>query len=174
MSDQGFEIDGKTYPLALPSTFDMDEAQIFFDHTGFVVEEIWLNDLGWADLGKKPGFLAALAHIAYRRGNETSGSDEIKLTIGKQNRLALFGSMLGALTPEPVSEDPNPSSVPDETNSSPTSSETASNPNGTEKEPAPSGLSSRTSSDQPEGVLATIGTSALDGDATSGHLRPVA
>ena len=171
----GFEIDGKPYPLAMPSTFDMDEAQVFFDYTGFVVEEIWLSDLGWSDLGKRPGFLAALAHIAYRRGNENEQNDAIRLVIGKQNRLALFGSMLNALTPdEPVSEDPNELSVPDETSSSATSSETASSPNGTAKEPEGSGESSKTSSDQRGGDLATIGTSVSGGDPMLGHLRPVA
>ena len=170
----GFEIDGKPYPLAMPSTFDMDEAQIFFDYTGFVVEEIWLSDLGWSDLGKRPGFLAALAHISYRRGNENEQNEAIRLVIGKQNRLALFGSMLNALTPDEPSEDPNQLSVPDETSSSATSSETDSSPNGTAKEPEGSGESSKTSSGQQVGDLATIGTSGSDGDPMLGHLRPVA
>ena len=81
MTDTGFEIDGKSYEVALPSTFDMDEAQIFYEYTGFVVEEIWLG--GGEDLTRRPGFLAALAHISFRRGNETAENDEIRMSPSK-------------------------------------------------------------------------------------------
>lgn len=102
MSDKqhAFEINGAPYEIALPSTFDMDESQIFHDYTGFVVEEIWLNDLGWNDLGKRPGFLTALVHISYRRQNDDVTDAEIKSLIGKQNRLEMFGSLLTAILPD--------------------------------------------------------------------------
>jgi len=172
VTDTGFEIDGKSYEVALPSTFDMDEAQIFYEYTGFVVEEIWLG--GGEDLTRRPGFLAALAHISFRRGNETAENDEIRMVVGKQNRLELFGSLLEAVQPEPVvSEDPKEPS-PDTTNSSATLSETASSQNGTEKEPDSSGKSSAPSSVPQVVALGTTGISESDGDHTSDHLRPVA
>lgn len=113
VSDKVFEINGTGYEIALPSTFDMDEAQVFYDYTGFVVEEIWLKDLGWDELGGRPGFLNALLHISYQRGNPELSSDDIKASIGKLNRIEMFGSLLNAILPDEPAEseegkDPEP------------------------------------------------------------------
>lgn len=174
MSDIGFEIDGKTYEIIMPSAFDLDEAEIFYSHTGFPIEDIWLENLGFNEMRKRKGFLGALAHIAYRRGNTQLTDDEIKNTIGKQNRIELFGSLLGALSvDDPESEDPK-AQAGEPTSSSPTLSETGSRPNGTPEAASSSGDSSMRSSDEPDVPLETIGTTASAGVPVSGHLRPVA
>lgn len=171
----GFEINGETYEVPMPSTFDMDEAQVFYDYTGWVVEEIWLGDLDWAEIGRKPGFLSALVHIAYRRAHEEEADADIKALVGKQNRLSLFGAMLTAAMPDEEDKEGNPEAPQDgASNSSQTLNETDLKQSGTETQPDPSGKTSKQSSAERGNVRAITGTTGSDGQSTLAPLTPAA
>lgn len=173
MADAGFKIDGVVYEMPLPSSFDMDEAEIYFKYTGLVVEEFWLENVGWDELKKRPGFIAALAHIAYRRQHPDANYDDVRVVVGRQNRYELVGSWISSLLDEPDgSEDPkaeNP--APDK--QSRISSETESKRGKTTSPAESSGEPSTTRSGQQDGGPATTGTPGSDGQPGSVPLRQV-
>lgn len=174
MTDPGFTIDGVPYEMPLPSSFDIDEAEIYFKYTGFVLEEIWLDDLGWDQLKTRPGFVPALAHVAYRRANPGASFDEVRVVIGKQNRYELVGSWISSLMPDDEpSEDPKEPVSGDPTRPSATSSETESKPGKTTSPSESSGPGSTTSSGEPVVEHEITGTFESDGPAVSVPLKRV-
>ena len=160
MSDEraGFEIDGVFYEVPLPSSFDLDEAKVFYETTGFVVEAIWLEDLGFADLMKREGFLTALVVIAYRRANQDASIDDIRARVGKVNRQQLFVSMVASMTAgleEPdKGKGEGTTSVPNESSTSSSSESKTSEQRNSER----SGELSTTSSVPRVVALGTTGT----------------
>ena len=66
-----FEIEGQVYEFPMVGSFDLDENRIFFQGTGMHAEDVWLGlqddgGLSFAELMRNEGFLASMAHIAYR------------------------------------------------------------------------------------------------------------
>ena len=172
MADAGFKIDGQVYEMPLPSSFDIDEAEIYFKYTGVVLEEIWLENIGWNELKTRPGFVPAFAHVAYRRAHPEVGYDDARVVVGRQNRYELVGSWIASLADDDASEDPKATSD-EQTKPSPTSSETGSKPGNPTLPPESSGPGSTKSSVPPVVARGTTGTSGSDGPATSVPLRQV-
>lgn len=174
MADAGFKIDGVVYEMPLPSSFDIDEAEIYFKYTGVVLEEIWLENIGWDELKTRPGFVPAFAHIAYRRAHPGTGYDDVRVVVGRQNRYELVGSWIASLADDDESsEDPKAQTNDAPTRPSPTLSGIDSKPGKTTLQPESSGLGSTTPSAQPDGERVTTGTSGSDGQAMSVPLRQV-
>lgn len=173
MAEAGFKIDGVVYEMPLPSSFDIDEAEIYFKYTGVVLEEIWLENVGWDELKTRPGFVPAFAHVAYRRAHPNAGYDDIRVVVGRQNRYELVGSWIASLADDESSEDPKEQTTDDPTRPSPTSSETESKPGKTTSHSESSGPDSMTRSEPPVVEHETTGTSVSDGQPTSVPLRQV-
>lgn len=174
MADAGFKIDGVVYEMPLPSTFDIDEAEIYFKYTGVVLEEIWLENIGWDELKTRPGFVPAFAHVAYRRAHPGTGYDDVRVVVGRQNRYELVGSWIASLADEDESsEDPKAPTTADLTRPSPTSSETDLKPGRTSWLPESSGQDSTMRSAPLDGEPESTGTSASGSDQVSVPLRQV-
>lgn len=172
LTDVGFNIGGTFYEVPLPHTFDIDECGIYYRYTGHVVEAIWLDDKPVADLFYTDGFLPALVHIAYRRAHPEVEDDAVKALVGKQNRLELFGAMVGGLLGEPEDEDPKAQATTESDASwKPSNDQKPSTPNGSESS---SGRHSMTSSVPPVVARGTTGIIGSDTPSASDRLRPVA
>lgn len=173
MTEAGFVIDGTTYEVPSPSSFDMDEAEIFHQNSGLLVEDIWLDDLKFHDLLKREGFLTALVIIAYRRGNPDVPADQIRARVGKLNRMELFASTVTSLVG--VEEDGDEGKDGGATNA-PNESSTSSSSENKSSEPTnsgPSGERSTTSSVPQVVAQGTTGTIESGTPSTLPHIRQV-
>lgn len=103
MSEEtGFKVDGKTYEVPALNSFDMDEAQILYDYSGLTLEDFLQPDPEDGDEAlaaheqtirqkmKNPGFLRALLHVAYRRGNRKLPESRIKDVVRAMNHAEVF------------------------------------------------------------------------------------
>lgn len=174
-----FQIDGQPYEWPGLLNLTIREARLFHQETGVIWESIWIDKLNIADLFKTPGFVPAMARIAYIREHPDTGDDEVKVIIDRQPALGLFATAAQAFattgTDEAESEDPKAAGTQDvpESSSSPTSNEPSSSPNGTNDPPPTSGESSGNSSAQPASSPAPTGTGESDGRSMSAPLRQV-
>lgn len=105
----GFMIDGNLYEVPDMGSFNMDEAQTLYDYSGLSLEDFVQPDDETEDETKErerklrnPGFLRALMHIAYQRGNPTERPTKVKALIGAANIVTALGSLSGD---EPDPED---------------------------------------------------------------------
>lgn len=110
-NESGFAIGGRTYPVPDMGTFTMDEAQTLWDYSGLGLEDFSVpEDEGEEEREvrlrryRNPGFLRALMHIAYQRGNPEVRPSRVKALISNANVIAAFEGLLG---PE-EEDDPNP------------------------------------------------------------------
>lgn len=134
-AETGFMIDGALYGMPSLDTFTMEEAQILYDYSGLGLEDFALEDDDdeFAVKLKNPGFLRALMHIAYRRGNPKQPDSKVRKLIGAVNLIEAHAHLAGgeddadppALTPEPDRQSLKSSGEPNETsgNASPTASD---------------------------------------------------
>lgn len=110
-AETGFMIDGSLYEMPSLDTFTMEEAQILYDYSGLGLEDFALEDDDdeFAVKLKNPGFLRALMHIAYRRGNPKQPDGKVRKLIGAVNLIEAHAHLAGGeddadppvLTPEP-------------------------------------------------------------------------
>lgn len=93
-AETGFLIDGTLYEVPSFDTFTLDEAQILYDYAGLTLEEFVPAEDGpgeqerQADLDRKlknPGFIRALMHVAYQRGNPKLSPQRVKALVGAAN-----------------------------------------------------------------------------------------
>lgn len=161
-----FLIDGEAYPFPdLAEMFTLDEAMVFFDYTGFPIEDMLIDvdDLESDDRAeyetkaRNPRVLAALMHLAYKRKHPKATETTIKRTIRDVDFVALLTGLVGGDEESPPAETATP-----ETGSSPPSSDSS--------EPS-SGVDSTPSSATLAVVPATTGTSGLGTSATSGRME---
>ncbi len=102
-------IDGNMYEVPDMGTFTMDEAQTLYDYSGLGLEDFASpEDESDDDLRERerklrnPGFLRALMHIAYQRGNPAERPTRVKALIGGANIIAALENLAGE---EPEAED---------------------------------------------------------------------
>ena len=105
VTEQGIEIDGRTYEIPALESLDMDECQILYDYSGTALEDFAPGDPNLpADelreyeraqvaMVKNPAFKRALVHIAYRRENRETPDAEIRDAVGAANMLAVTTSL---------------------------------------------------------------------------------
>lgn len=99
--EAGFTIDGKVYEIPTLDSLTMDECQVLYDYSGLTVEDFAgidipddaeLDELEPEQLEqlkrmRNPGFLRALLHVAYARGNQHLGRKRVEAMIGNVNML---------------------------------------------------------------------------------------
>lgn len=176
MSDTGFMIDGKQYPVPGIPDMDMDELQIVYDACGITLQG-WAkreseNDSDrreWDEGVSSPKWMMALLHIAYQRGNpDVSAADVAKLV----RKVKWLEATLPMLTAEEEAEPETP--LADPTEPAPSSS-TGPPSRQSSSEATPSTLpnDSSTSSDEPEVAPETTGITGSGSDADADRLRRV-
>lgn len=96
-TESGFMIDGRLYPVPDMGTFTMDEAQILYDYSNLGLEDFAAPEDETEEETERrerrlhnPGFLRALMHIAYARGNPEARPAKIKALIGNANVISAF------------------------------------------------------------------------------------
>jgi hypothetical protein len=130
-AETGFMIDGSLYEMPSLDSFTMDEAQVLYDYSGLTIEDFAApedakpNAQGDYDLDedqqqkmRNPGFMRALLHVAYQRGNPRMSHAKVKTLVGGVNVLALFEQLAGqqegdAEDPPALTTEPAPSSQSD-------------------------------------------------------------
>jgi len=94
MADEpGFTIDGERYPVPVIGSFDMDEAEILYDATGYVLSDFMLNGPDGKPSDERidelirmlenPKLLRVLLYVAYRRGNRDVKDQQIREAVGR-------------------------------------------------------------------------------------------
>lgn len=91
MTDPKFTIGGVDYPVPVIGAFDMDEAEILYDETGYVLSDFTVVDEDGepvrvdevVEMLKNPRLLRVLLHVAYRRGNRDAKPAQIRDTVGQ-------------------------------------------------------------------------------------------
>jgi len=111
-AETGFMIDGALYEVPSLDTFTMDEAQVLYDYSGLTIEDFAVledeDENEQVDRLKNPGFMRALMHIAYQRGNEKLAPAKVRALIGSANLLSSYEHLAvgedDALPPESTTE----------------------------------------------------------------------
>ncbi len=160
-----FVIAGQEYPFPeLGEGFSMDEAMVFYDYTGFAIEELFSDDEEMeedetAELEHKrrsPKVFAALMHLAYARAHPKAAESNIRRIIKATD----FVTAIANFASEEDEEGP------------PAEAQKSEQPTSFSDENAPlslasSGNGSTTSSDPPDGSLAPTGISESGTSAES-------
>jgi hypothetical protein len=101
-TDSGFNIEGRHYPVPDMGTFTMDEAQTLWDYSGLGLEDFSVPEDESEEEHevrmrryRNPGFLRALMHIAYQRGNPEVRATRVRALISNANVIAAFEGLLG-------------------------------------------------------------------------------
>jgi hypothetical protein len=145
-AETGFLIDGKVYEVPSLDSLDMDERRVMFDLCGLVQEDFVReededeaeHDARVSRQMRHPGFMEALMHVAYQRGNPTVKRQKVQMVISKTNYFEAVSTMVGA--EEDTEEVPlGLTSEPDKPSS-----------NSTTDAPTSSGDGSSNGSDQPD------------------------
>lgn len=169
-AENGFLIAGKVYEVPGLDSLTLDEAELMYEQSE-VAQEDFAQDAGETDeehearvakMVRHPGFLAALARIAYQRGNPNLKPGQVRLMLGKVNRIELF-SMLG-----PAEEEPD--EIPLASTSEPSESSESGSPeseNSTKDSSESSGSASENDSDGQAGEVVNIGTTRSDTSSIS-------
>jgi hypothetical protein len=101
-----FVIDGKSYPIPMLDTFDMNEAQILYDYANVTLEDFapahpeWPEEerekyeAGQLEKVRNPAFKRALLHVAYARGNPGQKFEFVREIIGRANTLDVTVALL--------------------------------------------------------------------------------
>jgi hypothetical protein len=153
-TETGFMIDGRLYPVPDLGTFTMDEAQILYELAGLSLEDFAASededDEASAERRRRlrnPGFMRALMHIAYQRGNPDMKPARVAALIGNANVVQAFEHLVpdedegDDASPPDVTSEPAPSSRTSSDDSSASSGGASSNGLGTPDEsPVPTGI----------------------------------
>ena len=167
-TEAGFTIDGKVYAIPTLDSLTMDEAQVLFEYSGLTVEdfagieideELDVEQLDPEQLEqlkrmRNPGFLRALLHIAYARGNPALGRKRVERLVGDVNMLDAMIELAeqNAGDDGEPGADPTPESTSELDESSPRNSDGSSGSSG-----IPSNDDSAAPVDRP--VLTSVGSS---------------
>lgn len=186
-AETGFIIDGTRYEVPTLDTFTMDEAQVLYDYSGLGIEDfvpiaeppappdnadqdakaaydelLAARDGELEALNRKlrnPGFLRALVHVAYQRGNPKFTPQRVREAVGAsdhtQNWVAFIEEGLGDETVPPAL-------TTEQTPSSPRSSVVSNESSGT-----PSTKPSDGQGDQPEPITTGVSDTSLASALTS-------
>lgn len=166
MADLVFVIDGTDYEAPDLDSFDMAERRVMFDLSG-IIEEDFVQEENEAEddhkqrvrkLTRHPGFMEALMHIAYARGNPDVKRQRVQELIEKTNyreAIQKWADVTADAENPPVSQS---TSEPDEAS-----------PTATADSSTSSGLGSPASSDPPDSNRESTGTTE---SGTSPTLAP--
>lgn len=162
-AETGFNIDGNFYEVPPLDSFDMDEAQVLYDYSGLALEDFISppdntpeDDLSAREQRlKNPGFVRALIHIAYQRGNPDMKPSAVKDAVGHANMLDAYTAMASVAL-----EDGEPEVPPALTSEPPGSSPSGplENDSLNAKQPVNGGEGSTNGSDAQDRIPASIGT----------------
>lgn len=94
-AETGFLIDANMYEIPSIDTFNLDEAQILYDYCGLTIEDFDEIDEGDPKF-KNPGFIRALMHIAFQRGNPTISTARVETLVGSANLLSTYEQLVEA------------------------------------------------------------------------------
>lgn len=101
-----FLIEGREYEIPHVVDFNLDEAQVLYDHTGFVVEDfVTDDDEELTRMSRHPGFMRTMLHVAYQRGNPTLSRVKVEKLIGAQNAFT-SAHIVGTVEQEDDADDP--------------------------------------------------------------------
>lgn len=162
MADAKFVIDGDEYPIPTLATFDMDEAILLYETTGFGLEDL-VYDENADDAEdvqarfRHPGLLKTLLLVAYQRGNPHLARKKAAEMISHSNYADAFVQLMGSASGDGDAESP-PSE--DTTKKPPGSSPRSSSGNSKPGSATPSGSGSGSSTSSPTAP----GTSGRDVD----------
>ena len=161
-----FVLDGTDYEAPSLYTFDMSERRVMFDLAGIVEEDFVQQEdeteedhqARVARMTRHPGFMEALMHVAFQRGNPDMKRAKVQALIDKTN----FHEAIEKWADADVEDDADPPPVSELTSKLDEPSHTSSfSPND------PSGADSVRSSGLQGSNPASIGTSESDTSATS-------
>lgn len=161
-AENGFLIAGKVYEVPGLDSLTLDEAELLYEQSGLAQEDFAQeadetdeeHEARVAKMVRHPGFLGALARIAFQRGNPTVKPGQVRVILGKVNRIELF-STLGQAEEEPDEIPLVLTSEPNE--SSPSGSRESES--STKDSPESSGSGLENGSGGPAGEVVNIGTS---------------
>ena len=121
-AETGFMIDGTLYEVPDLGSFTMDEIQVLYDYSSLTLEDFIEGENETADEAearelklRNPGFMRALMHVAYQRGNNKLPTGRVKQIIGSANVITALET-LGELeveddVPLGLTSEPNGSSL---------------------------------------------------------------
>lgn len=169
-AETGFQIDGTLYEVPDMGTLTMDEAQVLYDYSGLTIEDfIGPEDETPEDEQarerrlRNPGFMRALMHIAYQRGNPTIRATRVRQLVGGANVIAALETLVGD-GPEEADAAPL-GSMSEPSGSSPSGS--LENKPSSKPRPELPGNDSPTSTDEPGVILRPTGGSRSDTSSIS-------
>lgn len=160
---RGFEIEGRVYPAPGLDALSFEEAQVLYDYSGLTVEDFIPPDEeaedytpamteeyeeGLARKTKNPGFLRAMLHIAYSRGNPTAKRVHIERVVANANFVKAVVDFVGSEEDDPKATSQNEPDSPRSTSS--------------ESSPELSSTDSTKSSDEPADDLSPTGDTRSD------------
>lgn len=117
-AETGFLIEGTVYPVPTWDSLTMGERHVMFDLAGITEEDLMQQD-GESEedhdervdrATRHPGFMHALMHIAYQRGNPQMRRDKVSLVVDNTNYLDAMTRMSAA--EEDADESPLASTTP--------------------------------------------------------------
>jgi hypothetical protein len=126
-----FVINGEPCPFPdLGEGFTMAEAMVFYDYTGFPIEELFAgedeNDEELERKRRSPGVLAALMHLAYQRAHPKAPPAAVKKLVQATDMVSALASLAAALEEEDAERPPEEAPKSEPRPSSPTSSDSSS------------------------------------------------
>lgn len=176
MSDIGFLIDGKQYPVPAIPDMDMDELQVVYEACGITLQGWAARESDdpeerreWETGVANPKWMVALLEIAYQRGNPDVPQEDVRKLVRKVKWLDATLPMLEA---EEASEEEAPlaeTSAPEQSLSTgqPSSDDSSSG----SSQSSPNGSSQ--SSDGQDAEPAITGTTGSGSDPAAVPLRQV-
>lgn len=135
----GFVIDGQEYPIPALDTFDIDESILLYEYSGLTLEDFApaSDDEDEDEVAeqraqkvKHPGFLKALLHVAYSRGNPTAKPARVQAVVGAANLIEVVEQLIAEEGDE--ESPPAPALTIEPTLSSPKSSDDSTESSGTD------------------------------------------
>ncbi len=146
-----FVIDGSEYPCPDIASFNMGERRVMFDLSGIVEEDFAQGDEETDDekdarvgkLTRHPGFVEALMHIAYARGNPELKRSKVQAVIDNTNYLEAIEKWADNEAGDEANPASEPTNKPNESSLSSVGSKTTTTGQGS---PNGSGLQDETQS----------------------------
>lgn len=105
--DRVFTIEGADYPIPQLASLTLDEAVVFYRHTGFPVEELWAKPADvkararMLDRLRDPAVVKAMLHVAVRRGHPDMPDTDIETVVGQVKLMDALTQLL------PTGKDPD-------------------------------------------------------------------
>lgn len=151
--ESGFMLEGRVYEVPSLDSFSLDESIVLYDYSKLTMQDFAPpgedDDPEEYEAAREekmahPGFLKALLHIAYQRGNPDAKPAKVKAVVGQANFVEAVEPMLDEEEEGEEGSPPDPESTSELGPSSPRSSGDSS---------GSSGMPSPTDSDSPDAAL---------------------